>query len=132
LQHILPFSSERKLMSTVQTDAQKQGRLLVFTKGGAGRNFKRCSQELSGEETRPLSDERRKVIAAVNEELAGQALRTLGIAYRSLAADALKTDKVDDQVEQDLVYAGVIGMIDPPRPEPKKRLRVPRAPEYVQ
>ena len=56
----------------------------------------------------------------VNEELAGEALRTLGVAFRSLPADALEADEVDERVEQDLVFAGLIGMIDPPRAEAKE------------
>ena len=52
----VPFSSERKLMSTIHTDAERQERLLVFTKGAPDVLLARCSQELVGEETRPLSD----------------------------------------------------------------------------
>ena len=55
-----------------------------------------------------------------NEELAGEALRTLGVAFRSLPADAFEADEVDERVEQDLVFAGLIGMIDPPREEAKE------------
>ncbi len=87
----VPFSSERKLMTTVHTDAERQERLLVFTKGAPDVLLARCSQELVGEEKRPLSDERRAEILQVNEELAGQALRTLGVAARELPADALRT-----------------------------------------
>jgi magnesium-transporting ATPase (P-type) len=114
----VPFSSERKLMSTVHTDAQRHG-LLVFTKGAPDVLLTRCSQELAGEETRTLSDARRKEILAANEELAGDALRTLGIAFRSLAAGALEGDEMDERLEHDLVFAGLIGMIDPPRNEAK-------------
>ena len=116
----VPFSSERKLMTTVHTDAERQERLLVFTKGAPDVLLARCSQELIGEETRPLSADRRVEVLKVNEELAGEALRTLGVAYRSLPADALEADEVDEGLEQDLVFAGLIGMIDPPRPEAKE------------
>ena len=116
----VPFSSERKLMTTVHTDAERRERLLVFTKGAPDVLLTRCSQELVGEETRPLDDERRAQILQVNEELAGEALRTLGVAYRSLPAGAFESDEVDESVEQDLVFAGLIGMIDPPREEAKE------------
>ena len=56
----------------------------------------------------------------INEELAGEALRTLGVAFRSLPAGAFKGDEVDERVEHDLVFAGLIGMIDPPREEAKE------------
>jgi len=113
----VPFSSERKLMTTIHTDAKKQERLLVFTKGAPDVLLTRCSQELVGEGTRPLGDERRAQILKVNEELAREALRTLGVAFRLLPANALDADEVDERVEHDLVFAGLIGMIDPPRAE---------------
>ena len=116
----VPFSSERKLMSTIHTDVEGPGQVLVFTKGAPDVLLLRCSHELAGEETRPLSDERRAEISKVNEKLAGEALRTLGVAFRPLAADAFKADEVDERVEHDLVFAGLIGMIDPPRAEAKE------------
>jgi Ca2+-transporting ATPase len=116
----VPFSSERKLMTTVHTDAERQERLLVFTKGAPDVLLARCSHELMGEETRPLSDDRREEILKNNEELAREALRTLGVAFRSLPADAFESDEVDERVEQDLVFAGLIGMIDPPRAEARE------------
>ena len=116
----VPFSSERKLMTTIHTDAQRQERLLVFTKGAPDVLLARCSRELVGEETKPVSDTRRAEILKVNEELAGEALRTLGVAFRSLPAAAFEPDDVDERVEQDLVFAGLIGMIDPPRAEAKE------------
>jgi Ca2+-transporting ATPase len=115
----VPFSSERKLMSTVHTDAEKQERLLVFAKGAPDVLLARCSEELVGENTRPLTNERRREILAINEELAGRALRTLAIACRSVAVAALEIEDVDERVERDLVFAGLIGMIDPPRDEVK-------------
>lgn len=116
----VPFSSERKLMSTVHADAERRERVLVFSKGAPDVLLTRCSKELVGEETRPLSDERRGEILAANDELAGRALRTLGIAFRSMPADALEADEVDESVERDLVFAGLVGMIDPPREEARQ------------
>ncbi|HEX6291702.1 MAG TPA: cation-translocating P-type ATPase [Herpetosiphonaceae bacterium] len=112
----VPFSSERKLMSTVHQDADRQERLIVFTKGAPDVLLPRCSHELLGDETRPLTPERQAEIQTINEQLAGEALRTLGIAFRSLPRDALSSD-VDDGVEHELVFLGLVGMIDPPRPE---------------
>jgi Ca2+-transporting ATPase len=116
----VPFSSERKLMSTIHTDAEQQERLLVFTKGAPDVLLARCSKELVGEEMKPLTPKRRAEILQTNEELAGEALRTLGVAARSLPKDAFKHEEVDERVEQELVFLGLIGMIDPPREEAKQ------------
>ena len=116
----VPFSSERKLMSTIHTDAERQEHLLALTKGAPDILLARCSQELVGEELRPLTAERRAELLQMNDELAGAALRTLGVAFRSLPSDAFGGEAVDARVEQELVFLGLIGMIDPPRQEAKE------------
>jgi Ca2+-transporting ATPase len=113
----VPFSSERKLMSTVHTDAKRQEHMLVFTKGAPDVLLARCSHEQVGEQRMPLTPERRSEILATNEALARQALRTLGVALRLLPIDAFSREAVDEQIEHDLVFLGLIGMIDPPRAE---------------
>ncbi len=118
----VPFSSERKLMSTVHADAERQGLLRGFTKGAPDILLARCSHELVGEISRPLTAERRAAIASANEELAGEALRTLGLAFRSLPKDASAAHGFEDAVEHDLVFLGLIGMIDPPRDEAKQAI----------
>jgi Ca2+-transporting ATPase len=116
----VPFSSERKLMTTIHTDAERQKHLVVFTKGAPDVLIARCSRELVGEGARPLDDARRAEILQINEALAGEALRTLGVAVRSLPAKGFDADEVDERVERELVFAGLIGMIDPPRAEAKE------------
>jgi P-type Ca2+ transporter type 2C len=113
----VPFSSERKLMSTIHTDSEQQGRFLVFTKGAPDVLLARCSQELIAEGTRPITTERRTEILKKNEKLAGEALRTLGVAYRSARDESFEADELDEGIEQELIFAGLIGMVDPPRPE---------------
>ncbi len=113
----VPFSSERKMMSTVHADAERQDRLLAFSKGAPDVLLTLCSGEFVGGEEVALDDRRRAEILAGNEDLAREALRTLGVAYRVLPADALAGRDADERLEQDLVFAGLIGMIDPPRPE---------------
>jgi Ca2+-transporting ATPase len=118
----VPFSSERKLMSTIHRDTEQQQRAIVFTKGAPGVLLTRCSRELVGTGPRQLTPERRAEILHATDLLADQALRTLGVAARWLPEDALSRDpgvSVDARVEQDLVFAGLIGMIDPPRAEAK-------------
>ncbi len=114
----VPFSSERKLMSTVHRESRDDHRVIVFTKGAPDVLLTRCSFEVVGDGRRPLSDERRKEILAVNEALAGEALRTLGVAARWL--DGIPDSgrpPIDESLERDLVFGGLIGMIDPPRAE---------------
>ena len=115
----VPFSSERKLMSTVHRNTQSGERLIVFTKGAPDVLLTRCTHELVGTDRRPLTPERRGEILRVNEELAGEALRTLGVAAHWLADDALAPDggAAGERLERDLMFAGLIGMIDPPRGE---------------
>ena len=113
----VPFSSERKLMSTLHTDAQQQESIQVFTKGAPDVLLGRCTRERIGKATRPLTTERRKEILTLNDGLAREALRTLGVAARVLPADGFGPDDIGEHVEQDLVFVGLIGMIDPPREE---------------
>jgi Ca2+-transporting ATPase len=113
----VPFSSERKLMSTLHTDAEIEGRVLLFTKGAPDVLLTRCTCELVGDEWRPLTDRRRGEILAANDALAGRALRTLGVAFRAAVDGTLTRGDIGEQVERDLVFAGLIGMIDPPRDE---------------
>ena len=115
----VPFSSERKLMSTVHTDAQRQERFVVFTKGAPDVLLAKCSHELVGEHSRPLTERRRSEILAINESLAGEALRTLGVSMRSLPKETFQTKDIDAGIEHELVFLGLIGMIDPPREEAK-------------
>ena len=113
----VPFSSERKLMTTIHGDTERHERLLALTKGAPDVLLARCSCELKGEQARPLTTERRAEILSCNDELAGNALRTLGLASRSLPKDASAETTFDDGVERDLVFLGLVGMIDPPREE---------------
>lgn len=115
----VPFSSERKLMSTVHRDAERHERLIVFTKGAPDVLLGRCPHELAGRKSRPLTEARRQEILGTIDALAGEALRTLGVAFRSLPANVLERESADDRLEQELVFLGLIGMIDPPREEAK-------------
>ncbi len=118
----VPFSSERKLMSTVHRDAERPDHGIVFTKGAPDVLLARCNREMVGDERRPLTAARRAEILQTNDGLAGQALRTIGVAGRWLTSEAFAEHQAhpDERLEQDLVFAGLIGMIDPPRPEAKE------------
>ncbi|SDY13376.1 cation-translocating P-type ATPase [Nitrosomonas sp. Nm58] len=123
----VPFSSERKLMTTVHTDAERRGHLIAFTKGAPDVLLARCTHELVGVDTRVLGEARKAEILKTNEALAREALRTLAVAFRLLPVDAFNAEEVSECVEQELVFAGLIGMIDPPRAEAKEAVARARA-----
>lgn len=115
----VPFSSERKLMSTLHADAEQEQHLLAFTKGAPDVLLTRCTREQVGEEAVALTAERRQAIHGLNEALAGEALRTIGVAFRPMPKHHLKIGEIDESIERDLIFLGLIGMIDPPRDEAK-------------
>ena len=119
----VPFSSDRKLMSTIHEATEQDRREVIFTKGAPDVLLPRCSAEAVGDGRRPLTPGRRAEILRINEALAGDALRTLGVAGRWLPPGARSADAASDAgggIEQDLVFGGLIGMIDPPRAEAKE------------
>lgn len=105
----LPFDSERKLMSVLAKPPDRRVRL--YTKGAPDLLLARCSGVRVGTATHPLDEERRTRIVGQIQALTRQAYRTLGLAYRP--ADDL--DELTDRAESDLVWVGVVGIIDPPR-----------------
>ena len=111
----IPFSSERRLMSSLEADAAHDQRIVVMSKGAPDIVLDRCTHERVGASVRRLTDERRRRILASVDDLADEALRTLGVAYRAL--DVVEPPPAEESLEHDLVFAGVVGMIDPPRPE---------------
>jgi Ca2+-transporting ATPase len=111
----IPFSSERKLMSTAHTDRANGDRPVLMAKGAPDLLLARCTHERAGDAERPLTATRRAEIQAAIDRLAGDALRTLGLAYRPLPA-ALVT-LLHEEAEEAFVWLGVVGMMDPPRPE---------------
>ena len=111
----VPFTSERKLMSTVEADLEGELGVAVVTKGAPDVLLARCTAERVAEEVRPLDDERRRALLATVEQLAERALRTLAVAYRPLP-DASRPP-VDESLERELVYLGLVGILDPPRAE---------------
>ena len=112
----IPFSSERKLMSTVHTDSDRSGHVRLFSKGAPDVLLAQCTHELVGTDARSLDDGRKVEIMKVNDGLASQALRTLAVAYRTLPRADVERG-ADQRLEHDFVFVGLVGMIDPPRDE---------------
>ena len=111
----IPFTSERKLMSTLESDLEGELGLAVVTKGAPDVLLARCTAERVAGEVRPLVDARRTDVLASVDRLADRALRTLAVAYRPLPDG--EPPAGDESLEHDLVYLGLVGIIDPPRPE---------------
>jgi Ca2+-transporting ATPase len=111
----IPFSSDRKLMSTAHEDRDAPGRAVLFTKGAPDLLLARCTHERVGAADVELSPARRAAIQAGIDALAGEALRTLGLAGR--VTDPGDVEKLHPGHEQAFVWLGVAGMIDPPREE---------------
>ena len=109
----VPFSSERKRMTTVH-DAPGAGRV-AYMKGAPEIILDRCNRIFEEGRENRLTETRRRELLEVNENMAGNALRVLGMAYKTIPATL--TDFTDDAVETDLVFVGLQGMIDPPRDE---------------
>ena len=107
-----PFDSERKLMSTLHP---WNGTWRLLVKGAPDVLLSRCTKALSGGEV-PLTGTLRAAARSANEEMASQALRVLGCAYRDFYA---RPEKLDSSLEQELTFCGLAGMIDPPRSEVK-------------
>jgi len=110
----LPFDSERKKMTIIRQDA---GRFSVFVKGAPDILLKDCSMIEEGGSVRALTDGDQVKVLQANDELANQALRVLAFAVRSL--DDLPEMIDARSMEKDLVFLGLMAMIDPPREEVK-------------
>ncbi|MEE8814530.1 MAG: calcium-translocating P-type ATPase, PMCA-type [Lactobacillus delbrueckii] len=110
----VPFDSDRKLMSTVN---RYGGQFMVAVKGAPDMLLERVKYVNINGELSEISAEQKKAILASNNEMAKQALRVLAMAYKVVAEPY--ADPTTDNVEQDLIFAGLVGMIDPERPEAK-------------
>ena len=110
----LPFDSERKLMSTVHP---LNGKYRVMVKGAPDVLLSRCARALA-DGTRPLDAALAREAAAANAAMAERALRVLACAYKDV--DELPRELTSETLERDLTFAGLVGMIDPPRLEVKE------------
>ena len=108
----IPFDSERKLMTTYN---QMPGGIMMTMKGAPDQLLQRVTQVLDNGKVRPITDADRKTIQTTNHDLATQALRVLGFAYRMV--DEVPADLTSEAQEHDMILTGLIGMIDPERPE---------------
>ncbi|MEM2567373.1 MAG: cation-transporting P-type ATPase, partial [Candidatus Bathyarchaeia archaeon] len=109
----IPFTSERKRMTTIHKTPE--GEIHAYMKGAPEVVLERCTHIFEEGKERRLTEERKKEILGVNEQLAGNALRVLAMAYRRLPETITKYDA--EAIEKGMVFVGLQGMIDPPREE---------------
>lgn len=110
----VPFDSDRKLMTTVN---EQNGKYIVYTKGGVDELLKRCKAYLIEGEVKQDLENYAKVIRNHNEAMAKEALRVLACGYKEL--DHQPSNEEMKEIENDLIFIGMVGMIDPPREEAK-------------
>lgn len=109
-----PFDSNRKMMSTIHKTADG---ILQFTKGAPDEILKHCTSIFKNGEVSPLTDADRDAVLKKNKEFADRALRVLACGYKQLSC--VPEDQSPDKIENELVFCGLVGMIDPVRPEVK-------------
>ena len=111
----LPFDSERKLMTTFNRLPDNQ--ILVTMKGAPDQLLKRVTRIEVDDKVRPITDEDRDLILAANHDMASKALRVLALAYRTTDKVPNETELDSATQERDMIFVGLVGMIDPERPE---------------
>ncbi|MBJ7540327.1 cation-translocating P-type ATPase [Streptococcus sp. SL1232] len=115
----LPFDSDRKLMSTIHKEAD--GKYFVAVKGAPDQLLKRVTRIEENGQVRDITADEKKAILQVNKDLAKQALRVLMMAYKYVSEVPTLESEI---VESDLIFSGLVGMIDPERPEAAKAVAV--------
>lgn len=115
----LPFDSDRKLMSTIHKQAD--GRYFIAVKGAPDQLLKRVTQIEENGDIRPITEADKQTILATNKDLAKQALRVLMMAYKYTEVIPVLETEV---VEAELIFSGLVGMIDPERPEAAQAVKV--------
>ena len=110
----IPFDSDRKLMTTVN---EVNGKYIVYTKGGMDELIGICNSYILNGEIKNNIEEYKNMITKNNEQMAKEALRVLACAYKEIDHKPTKEDM--ENIEKDLIFVGMVGMIDPPREEAK-------------
>lgn len=123
----IPFTSERKMMSTIELDHAQNGQLIIISKGAPDVLLQCCTLQQTGDGSIPLDDSRRSQILRDVDALSDAALRTLAVATRTLSHNEHPANQKNiqnlDGLEHDLVFVGVVGMMDPPREEAALAIR---------
>ncbi len=120
----IPFTSERKMMSTIERDSERSGELVLIAKGAPDVLIDRCTLARVGTEVVEFDAALRARMLAGVASLSDAALRTLAVAYRPLGPE--EDPQVGEALERDLVFVGTVGIIDPPREEAAVAIREAR------
>ncbi|HSV52773.1 MAG TPA: cation-translocating P-type ATPase [Burkholderiaceae bacterium] len=120
----IPFTSERKMMSSIEIDHERGDEVVVVTKGAPDVLLDHCTRARVGMDVVVLDEPRRAAFLADIDTLSGAALRTLSVAYRPL--DAGENTQAAPSLERDLIFVGTVGIIDPPREEAAVAIREAR------
>ena len=113
----IPFTSDRKMMSTIEVDSENDNERVLVSKGAPDVLLERCTRTRVGMKVVPLDGTLRQRILADVDTLTDAALRTLAVAYRPLREDESADPERAEDIERDLIFAGTVGIIDPPREE---------------
>jgi Ca2+-transporting ATPase len=122
--HEIPFTSERKMMSSIELDHEHDDQAVVISKGAPDVLLESCTRVRVGDGVIALDDKLRSRILADVDTLSDAALRTLSVAYRPL--DAGEGPEAGESLEHDLIFVGTVGIIDPPREEAGLAIREAR------
>lgn len=116
----IPFDSERKMMTTIH---KMKGKYIIITKGAPDILLKKCSQYLENGKSVPIYS-KKELIKEQNNQMADDALRVIAVAYKEIEENPLRQSQ--KEIENNLTFAGLIGMIDPPREGVKEAVRTCR------
>ncbi|MGP1448603.1 MAG: cation-translocating P-type ATPase, partial [Filifactor alocis] len=117
----LPFDSDRKMMTTFHENIEKNP-VVSFTKGALDVVLSRCSYWEKNNEIVELNEELREKISEVNQKFSKNALRVLALAYRSF--EKMPEEITVDEIEKEMIFVGLVGMIDPARAEAKEAIKL--------
>lgn len=113
----LPFESERRCMSVIY---KRDNGHILYAKGAPDNILAKCCHYWDGEQKKALTEELREEILQINGTMASAALRILATAFRDVSHDSIKSEA--EELEQELIFVGLVGMIDPPRKEAKEAI----------
>ncbi|MFP4142108.1 MAG: cation-translocating P-type ATPase [Thermoplasmata archaeon] len=120
----IPFSSERKMMTTIHEGEREKDK--AFVKGAPEVVLEKCDRYYEDGEIKELDEDKRMEFTKKTEEFADEALRVLAMAYKDLTLEGDSERDKKEEIEQDLIFLGLQGMIDPPREEVKDAIEACR------